>query len=692
MSVLRSRFVVALALMCCAALVITAGSPSDSLLPVLWPVGLASVLLTVEHRTSQPVRWAAIGAVAIVSLAVGGLSPAVAVVLAAAVVAEAALTRLLLVRWLGPRLHLAEDRDVATYLLGTAAGAAVGALVLGLVAVLTGADDWAYAALATFLLHWLSHLLLLGVVATAVPSSCPRGTSERWVGWAAIVGLVAGSHLASDQVAPLLVVLPVLVFPVLAWGALRAPLRETSCQLVAVGAALVASTSAGHGVFSRLPGPSGPGGLVPVALVVLAATLTCLPLAVVVGRVRTSAAEARITAARLENITATAPGVALMELDATGRIALVNPAAECLLGPESEVIGRRLDELGSPAPVVTHTVRNHRRASARDLAATPQDWRPHRAPGDEVLLALSLVAVESEDGDVVGHVASAQDVTARLDAQRALRAALEAERRAVAQLEEATATKDAFVSTVSHELRTPLTSIIGWLEILTDDDSVTRPANERSALWKIQSNSQRLLHLIDSLLLLSRLETTAGGADDPDAPTDGPEATTVDLTEVVRSATAAFLPGGSRAQHWHQVVLHLAPEPLLVRGHADQLGRLVTELCENAVTYTPGAGVVTVTLRSDPAAGLVISVADTGVGLSPSEAARVFGRFVRGSYAEEHAIQGAGMGLSLSRDIARKHGGGLTVTSAPGKGCTFSACLPPLVPPAAVTHPEEATV
>ncbi|SDS09083.1 hypothetical protein SAMN04488570_1106 [Nocardioides scoriae] len=691
MSVLRSRLVVVLALMALAAVVVAVASPSGSLVATLWPVGLASVLLTVDHRASQPVRWTAIGVVALVSFAVGGLPVAVSVVLSAGVVTEAGLTRLLLVRRLGPRLDLAEDRDVASYLLGTAAGAAAGGLVLGLAAALTGADDWAYVALAAFLLHWLSHLLLLGVVARAVPSSCAQGTTGRCVRWAVLLGLLVGSAIAGDQAAPPLLAFPVLVFPVLAWGALRAPLRETALQLVVVGAALVVPTAAGRGLFSLLPGPPGPAELVPVALAVLAATLTCLPLSVTVGRARTGAREAATTAARLENITATAPGVALMELDATGRIALVNPAAANLLGPESEVVGRRLDELGSPQPVVTHRVRNHRRASGRDLAATPQDWRPHRAPGDEVLLALSLVAVESEDGEVVGHVASAQDVTARLHAEQALGAAREAERRVVAQLEEATATKDAFVSTVSHELRTPLTSIIGWLEILTDDDSVTRPANERSALWKIQSNSQRLLHLIDSLLLLSRLETTGAGDDDADAATDGPEAATVDLTEVVRSATAAFLPGGSKAQHWHQVVVHLPSEPLPVRGHADQLGRLVTELCDNAVTYTPGAGVVTVTLRADPAAGLVISVADTGVGLSPSEAARVFGRFVRGSYAEEHAIEGAGMGLSLSRDIARKHGGGLTVTSAPGKGCTFTACLPPVVPPPEATPAEEET-
>lgn len=671
------RFTIRLFLMAAVAVVATMTAPADTHFGGVWPVGIAALVAMSERQWALLPRLLVIAAVAWVSFLLGGLPTIVALAYAGAVLVEAAVVRLLLHEWLGDRLRLVRDRDVLFYFVSTAAAALAGAILMALASHRTGLDSWWHVLLPAFVFHWLSHLLFIGV---AVTGNTPRGAGdrvERVVRWVSALALVSVAFYASRLPMALL-----LVFPVLTWGALRASFRETAWQLIVVASAAIGLAFHGHSAVVSVQEPLAAGLLteldvLPVAVFLLVVTLTCLPLAVAVGRARLSAVDASRTATRLDTVISAAPDVAILELDAAGRVVLMNPGAEAILGPGADVLGRPIGDLGTPDPIITGSIVDRTPSAADEMMIVPQEWRPHRDDGEDVLVALSVVSLREPGGTLTGYVVTARDVTERVQAQHALHTALEAERLAVDQLREVNETKTTFVSNVSHELRTPLTNIIGWLELLREDEASEGGSSMGPALSKIDRNSQRLLDLIDSLLLLSELKTDrdaghhtgAGGEIKPVA---------TDLTEVVRSVVRAYQPGGTRSEHPHRVMAHLPIEPRLVNGRGDQLGRLVTELCDNAVKYTPDAGVIVVMLRPDSASGLLLSVTDSGVGLTAKESSQVFEQFARGSYAEERAIQGAGVGLSLARDIARAHGGDLWVVSAPGRGSTFNVRLPAL--------------
>jgi signal transduction histidine kinase len=112
-----------------------------------------------------------------------------------------------------------------------------------------------------------------------------------------------------------------------------------------------------------------------------------------------------------------------------------------------------------------------------------------------------------------------------------------------------------------------------------------------------------------------------------------------------------------------------------VRGDRDMLERVVLNLTDNALKFTPDGGRVRVTLTADGERAL-LEVADTGIGVPAHEQQRLFDRFFRSSLAQHHAIPGSGLGLSIAHKIIEQHGGTLEVDSEAGAGSTFRVCLP----------------
>jgi signal transduction histidine kinase len=116
-------------------------------------------------------------------------------------------------------------------------------------------------------------------------------------------------------------------------------------------------------------------------------------------------------------------------------------------------------------------------------------------------------------------------------------------------------------------------------------------------------------------------------------------------------------------------------EPLTVPGDYDGLRRVLLNLADNGIKYTPAGGRVTVSLRSEgPLASL--RVADSGIGLSPDERKNVFERFYRSAEARSRGEGGSGLGLCIARSIVEAHGGKIQLESAPGQGSTFTVLLP----------------
>ena len=223
--------------------------------------------------------------------------------------------------------------------------------------------------------------------------------------------------------------------------------------------------------------------------------------------------------------------------------------------------------------------------------------------------------------------------------------------------------KGEFVSAVSHELRTPLTSIVGYTELLTDDFSANLTALQQQLIERIERNGERLLHLVEDLLTLARVEDGSLSLDR--IPTD--------LRDAVRNATDEV----SHAAHKGRVALrvHLPPEPVVLEGDAAYLERLVLNLVSNAVKFTPEGGSVDVDVIAGPEVAQ-LRVKDTGMGIPLAEQSRLFQRFFRSSLATEHAIQGTGLGLHIVRSIAEAHQGSADFESTPGVGTTFRILLP----------------
>ncbi|WP_078973263.1 ATP-binding protein [Streptomyces sp. MMG1533] len=223
--------------------------------------------------------------------------------------------------------------------------------------------------------------------------------------------------------------------------------------------------------------------------------------------------------------------------------------------------------------------------------------------------------------------------------------------------------KSDFLSTVSHELRTPLTSIVGYIELLKDEDAGPLSPSQLHMLDVVDRNANRLRALIEDLLTLSRIDSGAFTS----------RKTPIDLGRLVASAADAIKPAAEAAS----VTLETrCPEqPLVLEADGEQIDRVLMNLLSNAVKFTRGGGKVSV--RADAQDGeAVLSVSDTGIGIPAAEQEKLFQRFFRASNATEQAIPGTGLGLTIVHTIVANHGGRTEVRSEEGRGTTITAWLP----------------
>lgn len=217
-----------------------------------------------------------------------------------------------------------------------------------------------------------------------------------------------------------------------------------------------------------------------------------------------------------------------------------------------------------------------------------------------------------------------------------------------------------FTADASHELRTPLAAMQAIL-------SVTRgqrrsPEDYESALADLAEETDRLRDLTEDLLRMARGEVQQIGARER-----------IDLAPLLYDVTDSLRP---LAEAKGLALTCDAAGSLTLAGDGDALIRLFVNLLDNAVKYTENGG-ITVTGRSD-ATGVRVTVADTGIGIPAQHLPHLFDRFYR--VDKGRSGRGAGLGLAIAQEIARAHGGGLTVDSAPGAGTTFTVFLPRAYP------------
>lgn len=339
-------------------------------------------------------------------------------------------------------------------------------------------------------------------------------------------------------------------------------------------------------------------------------------------------------------------GDAVMHLGPDGRILSGNPAASLWTDGRG---GTAWDRLPAPVGETLRRAEGRRVVTVLDL-----EGGPVRRVG------LRAVPVDiPQPGSTVLFLSDRTEEKQRLEEERrALEAGVEVER-----LRRQSEMQRGFLNMVSHELRTPLTPMKIQLAILLDD-----PRLPRASLEVLQRNLARLEGLVHGVVDLSRLQEGRLPL----------HRTPVDAAEVVRHSLASWLPPAERKG----LLVRAELEPHTLHADRERLHQVVDHLLGNAIKFTP-AGSIRVTLRREGDESVLV-VEDTGYGFPPDRAERLFEPFERAE-AEQRAVAGVGLGLSICKGIVDAHGGTIRASSGgEGRGARFEVRLP-LDPPATDT-------
>ncbi|MCJ2009533.1 hybrid sensor histidine kinase/response regulator [Methylobacterium sp. J-092] len=271
-----------------------------------------------------------------------------------------------------------------------------------------------------------------------------------------------------------------------------------------------------------------------------------------------------------------------------------------------------------------------------------------------------------------------EEVLGRIDAAnaglRASQAALEDARRdaeaAREAAEDANRAKSSFLANMSHELRTPLSAVIGYSEMLEEEAEELGQDGLLKDLGKIKSNAKHLLGLINDVLDLSKVE-----ADKMET-----YAEDIDVEAFVRDAAGTV--EALVAKKGNRLVLNMGDGLAVARTDATKLRQCLFNLLSNAAKFTE-AGTITLRVHREADANgdrLVLSVQDTGIGMSPEQVDRLFQRFVQADGSTTRKYGGTGLGLALTKAFAQLLGGDVTVTSEIGHGTRFTLVVPATLP------------
>jgi len=347
-----------------------------------------------------------------------------------------------------------------------------------------------------------------------------------------------------------------------------------------------------------------------------------------------------------------ADGVVIVSRE--GLIRFANPAAERLFGRNAaELVGQ---EFGHPLSS----------SDATEIEIVHRDGRP-------VLSELRVVDATWEDEPAM--LVSLRDVTDRKVAEEKTRQ-LEREKAARAQAEAANQAKSDFLAVMSHELRTPLNAVIGYAELLDLGVAGTLGAEQRQQVGRIVASGRHLLGLVNEILDLAKVE--AGRLVVELAPTR--------VTEVVEAAVVLAQPQ-AEARGLALVVPSDVPSDLRFLGDRERALQILANLLSNAVKFTPPGGTIRLELahgEQPPAsrqlvaasAWVGIRVVDTGIGIPAEHLDRIFSPFVQGEQGHTRRSDGTGLGLTISRRLARLMHGDVAVHSEPGAGSRFTLWLP----------------
>lgn len=335
--------------------------------------------------------------------------------------------------------------------------------------------------------------------------------------------------------------------------------------------------------------------------------------------------------------------------DTGGYIVNLSPACERIFGyTVDEMIGRKLSEF-----YLDPSERKHMAAAILDGAGEARhvEARMVRKDGGIIHIATNAYMLIDGEGNPAGIEGIARDVTAQREAQLAAEAANRA--------------KSEFLANVSHELRTPLNPILGYSELILNSAGDELSDRHRRFVGDILSSGKHLLALIDDLLDIARIEAGQMSI----------RREFFDLHEEMDVISELIRPEYARSGNRLELSYRNLVDGTEVEADRRKFRQILLNLLTNARKYGTPDTPVEVTLSADEA-DLEIRVADQGKGIAPADLARIFERFERARGPGHPMVDGAGIGLPISRELAELHGGSLHLESEPGKGTTAILNLP----------------
>ena len=319
-------------------------------------------------------------------------------------------------------------------------------------------------------------------------------------------------------------------------------------------------------------------------------------------------------------------------LDQDGHIELKNPAADTLMSG-LQLQGRLPDRLQTIARRVLASGENFLPNSFKEAVT-------YRVSGEEKFFLPRILAMRSKADALLGVAVVLYDVT---------------------RFRLLDATKTNLVATVSHELKSPLTSVRMALHILLEKTVGSLTSKQNDLLTAARNDTERLLRILNDLLDLARLEE--GNAElrrEPVSPADLLSGAVKEMADKTSSRNLT-------------VISRVEPDLPAVTVDRQRINHVFTNLIANAIKYSPVDGKIMLSAAPALDNGVEFSVTDQGPGIPEEYHTRIFDRFFR---VPGQTNTGAGLGLSIAREIAVSHGGRIGVRSAPGQGCTFYMVLP----------------
>lgn len=348
--------------------------------------------------------------------------------------------------------------------------------------------------------------------------------------------------------------------------------------------------------------------------------------------------------------------------DRDGRLVMVNKAHAKGLGLKPEDVIGKTDFDIFPKERASLMAKDDRYVIETGKPIIDKVERATRPDGIDNYVSTTKIPRYDADGKIIGLIGITRDITRRMQVER-----LKEEKEKIAEklevLEELNRMKSDFVSVVSHELRTPLTIIKEAVGLVSDGTAGGINDNQRSLLSKAHNNIERLRHMVDELLDISRIESERFRL----------HYSLVNLGDLLQDSMGFFKKmAGEKGVN---LKYNIPRRQFNIFIDAERVNQVISNLITNAIKFTESGGKVRMEVKLLPDM-IRIGVLDTGIGIAKADMPRLFNKFVQVSRVKAAEKKGVGLGLSIAKELVVKHGGSIWAESRLGAGSKFFFTLP----------------